>query len=103
MTSTLGPGGHLESEQNISHNCQFLSRFSYITIHFNTNEALSIRMRGVDSIKTGIIIITHCSVIRLLKHESGKQQIIESMFMVHSLFPHDEVLSATSGRASCWS
>lgn len=101
MTSALGTGGHLESECNPSHNWQFISRFSYITIHHVNNEALSIRMGRVDSIKTGLITITHCSVIRLLKHELGKGQILESMFMAYSLYPKDGILSAVSGRASC--
>lgn len=82
LASTLGPAGNLKNECDTSHNWQFVSRFSYITIYIVTDEALLIRMRAVDSNKTGLIIITHCSVIRLLKCELGKQQILQPMFMV---------------------
>lgn len=69
MTSTSGPGGFMETECDTSHNWHFICRFSGITIYFVTNEALSIRMQGADSIETGIKIIIHCSVIRLIKYE----------------------------------
>lgn len=64
-----------------------ISRFSYITIYIVIYEALPIWMWNVDSIVAELIITAGCILIRLLKHESGKQEILGSMLMACSLFP----------------